>query len=122
MVRSTKAVRGSVVPEYEGAALGDERRTKRLESIAKRLQDDPRTAFPNSLQSTAELEAFYRLVNSNAFAARDMLGPHRQRTLERASKTGVALVVHDTTAMEFPGRTPRRGLGVTTEGKHGFLA
>jgi hypothetical protein len=24
--------------------------------------------------------------------------------------------------MEFSGRTPRRGLGVTTEGKHGFLA
>ena len=122
MVRSTEAVRGSVVPEYEGAVLGDERRTKRLKAIARRLQDDPRTAFPNSLQSTAELEAFYRLVNSKAFTVGDMLEPHRQRTLERASRAGVALVVHDTTAMEFPGRTPRRGLGVTTEGKHGFLA
>jgi hypothetical protein len=122
MVRSTKAVRGSVVPEYSGAALGDERRTRRLQAIARRLEDDPRTAFPNSLQSTAELEGFYRLVNNLAFGARDILEPHRQRTLERASKAGAVLVVHDTTAAEFSGRTPRRGLGVTTEGKHGFLA
>jgi Transposase DNA-binding/Transposase DDE domain len=122
MVRSTTAVRGSVVPEYAGAALGDERRTRRLQAIAKRLEDDPRTAFPNSLHSTAELEAFYRLVNNVGFGALDILEPHRQRTLERASKSGAVLVVHDTTAAEFPGRTPRRGLGVTTEGKHGFLA
>lgn len=122
MVRSTKAVRGSVVPEYAGAFLGDERRTRRVLAIVRRLESDPRTAFPNSLHSTAELEGFYRLVNNRSFEARDMLEPHRQRTLERASKAGAVLVVHDTTAMEFSGRTPRRGLGVTTEGKHGFLA
>lgn len=122
MVRSTTMVRGSVVPEYAEAALGDERRTKRLQAIAKRLESDPRTAFPNSLHSTAELEGFYRLMNNVGFGPRDILEPHRQRTLERASKSGAVLVVHDTTTVNFPGRTPRRGLGVTTEGKHGFLA
>jgi len=111
-----------VVPEYAGAVLGDARRTARVQLVARRLQDDPRTAFPSSLHSTAELEAFYRLVNSSAFGARDIWEPHRQRTLERAAESETVLVVHDTTAMEFPGRTPRRGLGVTTEGKHGFLA
>jgi hypothetical protein len=122
MVRSTQAVRGSVVPEYEGAVLGDERRTRRLQAIARRLQDDPRTAFPSSLQSTAELEGFYRFVNSDAFEACDILEPHRQRTAERAAGAGTIVVVHDTTTLDFPGRSPRPGLGVTTEGKHGFLA
>ena len=122
MVRSTTAVRGSVVPEFEGAVLGDDRRTRRLLAIARRLQDDSRTAFPNSLQSSAELEGFYRFVNSGAFEACDILEPHRQRTAERAAKAGTIVVVHDTTTLDFPGRTPRPGLGVTTEGKHGFLA
>ena len=113
MFRSTKAVLGSVVAEYAGAELGDERRNKRLEGIARRLEADPRSPFPHALHSTAELDAF---------DAQDILEPHRNVSFERASRAGTVLVVHDTTAAEFPGRRPRQGLGVTTEGKHGVLA
>jgi hypothetical protein len=87
-------------PRVRRSGAGCERRTRRLHAMARRLQDDPRTAFPRSLQSTAELEGFYRFVNRDAFEASDIW-----------SRIGSGL----------PSRTPRPGLGVTTEGKHGFL-
>src|SRR5258706_13856258 len=102
MFRSTKAVLGSVVAEYAGAELGDERRNQRLKGIARRLEENPRAPFPSALHSTAELEAFYRFVNSDGFDARDILEPHRQVMIERASPAGRVLVPHDSTASQFP--------------------
>ena len=123
MVLSTRAVRVSVVPEYVGADLGDERRSKRLVGIVRRLQKKPRAPFPEAMQSSAELEGFYRFVNNPGVDPREILEPHRAATLERATRAKTVLVVHDTTTAEFSGRMPRRGLGTTT-GKlsHGFLA
>ena len=122
MVLSTRAVKFSVVPEYAGADLGDERRSKRLVGIARRLQSKPRAAFPEAMQSSAELEGFYRFVNNPEIGAEDILAPHHAATLARAERAGTILVVHDTTHAEFPGRVPRRGLGiVTTKHSHGFL-
>jgi hypothetical protein len=75
------------------------------------------------MQSSAELEGFYRFVNNPEIAAGDILAPHHAASLERAEQAKTVLVVHDTTHAEFPGRVPRRGLGmVTTKHSHGFLA
>jgi hypothetical protein len=123
MVLSTHAIRVSVVPEYVGAELGDERRSRRLVGIARRLQSKPRAPIPEAMQSSAELEGFYRFVNNPEIDTDDILAPHHAATLERAERAGTVLVVHDTTHAEFPGRVPRRGLGmVTTKHSHGFLA
>lgn len=123
MFRSTQAAQGSVVPEYGGAQLGDERRSRRLLAIARRLEAEPRTSFPGAMQSTAELEAFYRFINRRQFSPDQIVAPHQRMTLERAEEAGTVLVVHDTMPAEFSGRTPRPGLGVTTtKSQFGFLA
>lgn len=123
MFRSTKAALGSVVPEYSGAQLGDERRARRLVAIARRIEAEPRTSFPGAMQSTAELEAFYRFINRRQFSPEQIVDPHQRMTLERAANSGTVLVVHDTMPAEFSGRTPRPGLGVTsTKSQFGFLA
>jgi Transposase DNA-binding/Transposase DDE domain len=122
MVRSVKAVRGSVVPEFVGARLGDERRGERLVRVARRLEKDPRSSFPQSMRTTGELEAFYRFVNNDDFTAAQLLQPHKKATFERAEQSGMVLVVHDTTHVEFPGDAKREGLGVTSAKHQGFIA
>jgi hypothetical protein len=91
MVLSTHAVRVSVMPEYAGADLGDERRSKRLVGIVRRLQNKPRASFPEAMQSSAELEGFYRFVNNPGVDPREILEPHRTATLERATRAKTVL-------------------------------
>jgi Transposase DNA-binding/Transposase DDE domain len=121
MVRAVKAVRRTVVPEFSGAQLGDQRRSERLLKIARRLERDSRSSFPHSMRTTGELEGFYRLMNSDGFTAPQLMAPHRKATMDRAEQAGIVLVVHDTTHVEFTGDAQREGLGVTTNGRQGFV-
>ncbi len=107
--------------EYQGGDLGDERRDARLVRIGRRLEEEPSQGLPRLMGSDAELEAFYRFINSQAFEAEDILEPHVERTLERCRAEGTVLALHDTTQFDFPGEG-REGLSFTTQGKNGFLA
>lgn len=113
----------SVEEEFVGARLGDERRSSRLLKIVRSIEEDPSVGFPRAMRSDAELEAFYRFINSDAFGADDILSPHRIATFGRAEKAEEVLVIHDTTYATFSGESQRKGMGITT-GKHtqGFLA
>lgn len=73
------------------------------------------------MRTTGELEAFYRLMNSDGFTAAQLLEPHRKATIRRAEQVETVLVVHDTTHVEFTGDAKREGLGVTTNGRQGFM-
>jgi hypothetical protein len=113
----------TISSEFEGAELGDERRSKRLLSIVEPLEAQPGGSFPQALGSDAELEAFYRFIGNRSFTAASVLGPHVSRTLERARGAGRVVVVHDTTSVEYKSPAPREGLGFTTAAKRqGFLA
>lgn len=123
MVRAVGAVRGSVVPEFANAKLGDERRGKRLVRVAGRVERNPRVSFPQAMRTPGELEGFYRLMNNDGFTPSQMLEPHRKATLDRANQAGTVLVVHDTTNVDFPGKSKRKDLGVTAASTHqGFIA
>lgn len=121
MARRLVAVQATIVPEFLGAHLGDQRRSERLVKIVQRLERDPRSSFPSSMRTTGELEGFYRLMNSDGFTPAQILAPHRNATMERAEGAGTVLVVHDTTHVEFSGDAERDGLGVTTNGRQGFI-
>ena len=73
------------------------------------------------MRTTGEIEGFYRLMNSDGFTAAQLLEPHRKATIGRAARAGTVLVVHDTTHVEFSGDGQREGLGVTTNGRQGFV-
>jgi len=60
-------------------------------------------------------------MNSDGFTADQLLAPHRNATMERARQAGTVVVVHDTTHIEFTGDGEREGMGVTTNGKKGFI-
>jgi hypothetical protein len=108
--------------EYEGARLGDPRREKRLREIVSRLEDEPSKSFPRLMVSNAELEGFYRFINSAKFGHEEILQPHIDATLARSIEAGTVLVVHDTTNVQFSGEVRRKGLGVTSSrSQQGFM-
>ena len=115
--------RDGVGDEFAGADLGDSRRTSRLLRVAQAIERNPSAGFPQSLESEAELEGFYRLINNDGFEAADLLGPHIAATVRRAREARTTLVIHDTTTVDYSGMSPRDGLGITTGRKtQGFLA
>jgi hypothetical protein len=112
---------GDIGREFQGAELGDQRRSDRLVRIAGALDREPAKGFPRALGSDAELEAFYRFINNEAFSADDIMEPHLCSTLERAWKAGTVIAVHDTTLFEYS--TQRDGLGATSgKTSPGFVA
>lgn len=109
--------------EYDGALLGDARRSARLLDIAEALDRDPRAGFPRAMGSEAELEAFYRFINNGAFSAADILAPHVAATIQRARDKAYVVVVHDTTQVAYGGLARRHGLGiVSSRYDQGFIA
>lgn len=110
--------------DFAGAELGDARRSARLVRVVQAIAEEPGTGFPRALGSSAELEAFYRFLNNEAFDAAAVFAPHRAATLARAAAAkGDVLFIHDTTTVEYRGEGTREGLGYTTAlGRQGFMA
>lgn len=110
--------------EFEGAELGDERRTQRLLRVARRVAEGADRSVPEATMTDAELEGCYRLVNNEHVEPEAVLGPHQRRTVERAAAHGEVLVVHDTTAFRFCEQDTREGMGplLSKHGVRGFYA
>ena len=110
--------------EFAGAELGDERRTRRLGQVARRIADGPDRSVPKATVTDAELEGCYRFLNNEQVEPEAILGPHQRRTVERAASQAEVLVVHDTTAFRFPAQDTRGGLGplLSKNGARGFYA
>jgi hypothetical protein len=107
---------------HVGAELGDRRRAEQAKSIAESLYRHPTSGFPRALSSSAELEAFYRFVNSHGFSASDIIEPHINTSVARAKAQGEVVAIHDTTSFEYS--TERGGFGYTThlDKADGFIA
>lgn len=108
-----------IVEEFEGADLGDARRTDRLLRIADAIVRQPDKSFPQMAAGEAELEALYRLLNNPTVSFDRVLLPHRRRTAERAKQAGEVVVVHDTTDFELAHADPHV-VGFLQTGRPGF--
>jgi hypothetical protein len=93
----------SVADEFEGAELGDARRSKRLLKFAAAFSEAPDRSLPEIARDAAELEAIYRFVENGAFGFAEMLGPHFGLTGSRieAAKATSVLVIHDISECAF---------------------
>lgn len=89
---------------FGGAALGDERRSKRLMALADEILLHPGGTWPDKLPNPADLEALYRLVNRPEVTHGALLAPHRVETLRRMrASNDVVLILHDTTELDYSG-------------------
>ena len=106
--------------EIVEADLGDVRLTQRLALLVDSLADRSGESFPKALDD-AELEGAYRFFGNAKVTPDAILSPHFRQTARRAAAHRDVLVLHDTTQFEFPGTTPRRGLGRLIRPGQGFF-
>lgn len=89
---------------FGAAALSDQRRTQRLLELAEKIMLHPIDTWPNKLSASADLEAFYRLMNRLEVTHATILAAHQQRTLGLMSEQSrVVLILHDTTELDYSG-------------------
>ena len=111
----------SVEAEFASVDLGDVRRRRRLQTVAKALSAAPDRSFPEQMGSDAASEGFYRLVESDYVGAEAILDAYAEQTALRVQAAGVALDIQDTTELQFPGEVRREGLGWFGRKAQGFL-
>src|SRR5438067_12201835 len=99
------------VSEFADAALGDERRTKRLVELAHILGQHPTAALPEACGDGGMLKAAYRFFDNDAIEAQDMLQSHSESTYRRLDQVSVVLAVQDTTEVNWTGHPATQGLG-----------
>jgi hypothetical protein len=119
MAKKAKGAKGSsyVVPsvaaEFAGADLGDPRRDRRLASLAEAFSAAPDKTLPQIARDDAELEALYRFLANEHFAAAELLEPHYSATAERIQGQQTVIAIADITDFHFPlGEHLRDGCGV----------
>ena len=91
----------SLQDEVQGAALGDQRLTKRLGKLIEQLGAKPNMSIPAASRGRAEMEAAYRFFDNEKVLPEKILQPHIEATRERISQAEVALLVQDTTDIDL---------------------
>jgi hypothetical protein len=113
----------SIAAEFEGALLGDRRRSARLVKLSEAFAKAPSASIPEAMPARADEDAAYRFMSNGAVTPGAILAPHMAQTVERAAAAKLILVAHDTTEFEFGGKAPREGMGRLGGSKRqGFFA
>jgi len=110
----------SLVDEFQGADLGDERRSKRLAKIAERMDQAPAASLPEMMGDSKNLQGCYRFLGNEKFSHYDVLEPHFERTAERAADYERVLAIHDQTVFECDYDDQQDAVGKLHAGKSGF--
>ena len=109
-----------LLSEFKGINLGDKRRESRVLGLLSGIHSAPSLSFPRMFPETAELEAFYRFIESPYISSNDIKAPHISATLKRAKDaSGKLIVVHDSTKFSFSGS--RKGLISDKSGETSFF-
>ena len=101
--------------EFEGAPLGDKRRTKRLMDSAAALAREPGRAFSGVAEGDrAAVKGYYRLIDTpddSAVTMENILLPHRERTVRRMKAHETVLCIQDGSDLNYSGLAECEGLG-----------
>jgi hypothetical protein len=102
--------------EFGSAQLGDQRRTKRLVSIAQALATNPSGTLPQAFPQWAELKAAYRFFGQRGVTFEQVLAPHLERTRDACRQPGEYLLIEDTTLLDYSQHAAARDLGRIGDG------
>jgi Transposase DNA-binding len=120
-MKTTVASFGEV--HFGDADLGHQRRTKCLVRIADQIFRHPGGTLPTKLHEPKDYKAMDRLMNRPEVTHAAVLQSHQEHTLQKMRQlTGVVLVVHDTTEVDYSGLLSITDLGPIGGGyNRGFL-
>ncbi|MCE9546862.1 MAG: IS4 family transposase [Planctomycetia bacterium] len=106
--------------ELEGIDLGDQRLNERSMVILENLAADSATSINAAHNGWAETQAAYRFFNNRNVTPEKILQPHRLATERRIDEESVALLVQDTTELDFTAHPPRDAGLLDDEQRFGF--
>src|SRR5579863_7294372 len=89
------------IDEMKSADLQDKRLNARLIRILSALGERPTASIPAACGGLDEMIAAYRFFDNDKTTYERVLAPHHERTLERIAAQSVALLVQDTTELDF---------------------
>jgi hypothetical protein len=91
---------------------------KRLVQVATAITAHPQHSLPKACDDWGDLKAAYRFLSNERVTPEAIQAPHRRDTRTRCSGLPLALVLQDTTELDFTNRKQLRGLGPIGNG-HG---
>jgi hypothetical protein len=95
-----------IAGELQGIELGDERLNKRSKKVLEALAANPEASINAACQGWKETLAAYRFFDNAGVRPEQLLSPHREATLRRMREQPTALVVQDTTELDFTAHPP----------------
>lgn len=109
--------------EFRSAALGDERRTKRLVQIAAEVARRPAGTVTRTCGSSAALEGAFRWLENPAIRSEPVGQAVQRATLKRCKGQSLAYVAVDATSLTLADEAQSRDLGAVgtwTQGARGI--
>lgn len=98
---------GGIAEELTGIDLGDERLNKRGKKVLEALAANPEASINAACQGWKETLAAYRFFDNAGVRPEPLLSPHREATVGRIKEQPTALVVQDTTELDFTAHPPQ---------------
>jgi Transposase Tn5 dimerisation domain/Transposase DNA-binding len=95
--------------------MRDARHAKRLAALLTRLGEQPVSSIPRACHGWAETVAAYRFLDNPAVGCTEILSGHKAATLERIRSQAVALLVQDTSFLNYGTLQPKVGMGTVKE-------
>jgi hypothetical protein len=95
--------------------MHDARHAKRLATLLTRLGEQPSRSIPSACQGWAETVAAYRFLDNPSVGFAEILSGHKQATLERIGRQEVALLVQDTSFLNYGILQAKEGVGTVQE-------
>ena len=106
---------------FGAVQLGDRRRTRRAEQMARCMMRQPDASIPHQMRSWKDSKATYRLLDEEDVTHEALMKPHWEQTRQWARGEQVVLIIQDTTMVDYTWRAVA-GLGPIGDGRgRGFL-
>jgi hypothetical protein len=98
--------------EFGQCALGDERLTRRLVTLAQDFYAQPTASIPQACGGDrAKTKAAYRFLDNGRTTMQALLDPHYRATEARMATHQVVLAVQDSTSLNYTAHPATEGLG-----------
>lgn len=97
--------------EFGDVGLGDKRRSRRAVKVACAMASDPSGSIPQQNKKWKDTKGAYRLFDRPEATFGSMITPHWRRTRASAGGCVVALMIQDTTQLDYTTHPGCSGLG-----------
>ena len=109
-----------IARELLGIDLGDKRLSRRSVKVLAALAAAPQASVNGACAGWADTLAAYRFFQNESVTPEQILEPHRRQTAWRIAEHPVALILQDTTELDFSDHPPRDARCLDHENRMGM--